>query len=304
MRGWKLAALVAPSVALGGFGAAVVWFSRKWIAPPRVSFDPPHEERVEPVSFSSGDGVPLAGWLLPGRPGAPALILCHGYQRCMEETFSLGVELHQRGFTVLLFDFRGCGLSGGAYTTIGDLEVHDLLGAVRWLRGRLGPAAPIGVLGISMGGAVAIEAASRTEEIGAVVADSSFAHLTGAIEHRISDMRGMTLRLHRLTMRVAERISGGRVARVRPVDAIARIAPRPILLIHGNRDGIVPYPHLDELYAAAAEPKSSWTLPGSTHAMARLDEPEEYLERVTSFFRTALADERAPEPERSLAAVT
>lgn len=293
MQAWKVAGLALLLAAAGGFGAAVLWFSRKWIAPPRVVFDPPHPERAEEVAFPSADGTPLAGWLLPASADAPVVVLCHGYQRCMEETFSLGVALRERGFTVLLFDFRGCGLSGGAYTTIGDLEVNDLLGAVRWLRARLGPDVPIGVHGISMGGAVAIRAAAESPEIAAVVADSAFAHLTGAIEHRFSTLRGLNLRLHRLTMRVAERLSGGRVARVRPVDDIARLAPRPVLLIHGTADGIVPRRHLDELYAAASEPKSLWALEGTTHAMARLDTPEEYVARVTAFFDAALRPERA-----------
>ena len=290
----KLALVAVPALVLGGFGTALVWLSRKWIAPPRVSFDAPDPDRAEAVTFQSTDGTELAGLLLPGEPGRPALILCHGYQRCMEEPFSLGVELRERGFTVLLFDFRGCGLSGGRYTTIGDLEVGDLLGAVAWLRRRLGPDVPIGVHGISMGAAVAIRAAAETREIGAVVADSAFAHLTGAIDYRLRSLRRPTLLLYRLTIRVAERLSGGRIARVRPVDAIGQIAPRPVLLIHGTADAVVPYTHFDELLAAAGEPTSVWTLPDRPHAMARFDAADEYVERVAEFFTAALEPARVP----------
>ena len=76
---------------------------------------------------------------------------------------------------------------------------------------------------------------------------------------------------------------------VRPVDVIDRIAPRPILLIHGSRDGIVPLNHLDELYAAAGEPKDRWVVQGTTHAMARMDVPAEYVSRVATFFDESLA---------------
>jgi fermentation-respiration switch protein FrsA (DUF1100 family) len=296
MRWWQAAAVAAPAVGAGGFLTALFWFSRRWIAPPREQFDPPHATRADEVSFSAIDGTPIAAWLLHGQPNAPALILCHGYQRCMEETFSLGVDLRTRGFTVLLFDFRGCGRSGGRYTTIGDLEVADLLGAVAWLRARLGPATPIGVHGISMGGSVTIRAAAACPDIDAVVADSAFAHLAGAVEHRFRTLRFPSLQLHRLTMRTAERLCGGRVARVRPVDVVGAIAPRPILFIHGTADDIVPFSHFEELYAAAGTPKDAWTLPGRPHAMARFDEAEEYLDRVAGFFWRALA------PTRTLAA--
>ena len=291
MQRWKLAALAALAAA-GGLGAAVVWYSRRWIAPPRVLFDAPQEEHVEAAAFATADGVPLVGWLLRGRPDRPALVLCHGYQRSMEEPFSLAVELRDRGFSVLLFDFRGCGRSGGRFTTIGDFEPQDVLAAVAWLRGRLGPTVPIGVHGISMGGAIAISAVALCPEVAAVVTDSAFAHLTGAVQHRFDSLRGVNLQMHKLTMRVAERMTGGRVARVRPVDLVARIAPRPLLLIHGTNDGIVPYAHALELYAAAGEPKELWTLPGAMHAMARFHAPDEYVERVAAFFTRALAPER------------
>lgn len=289
MKSWKLAALAAPVVALAALGTALVWYSRRWIVPPRVVFEPPHADHVEEARFRSADGVGLYGWMLRGQPDRPALILCHGYQRSMEEPFGLAIELRERGFTVMLFDFRGCGRSGGRYTTIGHYEPEDLLAAVGWLRGRLGRDAPIGVYGISMGGSTAIEAAARCPAIGAVVSDSAFAHLSGAVEHRFSTLRGINLHAHRATMRIAERMVNGRVAHVRPVGAVGRIAPRPVLLIHGDRDGIVPLHHVEELYAAAGQPKQLWILPGSTHAMARLDAPEEYVARVADFFTAALA---------------
>lgn len=288
MKVWKAAALAAPVVAVGALGAALVWFSRRWIAPPRVLFDPPNEDHAVEARFRSADGVDIHGWLLRGDPGQPALILCHGYQRSMEEPFGLAIDLRERGFTVMLFDFRGCGRSSGRYTTIGHHEPEDLLAAVGWLRAQVGQDVPIGVYGISMGGSIAIEAAARCPEIGAVVSDSAFAHLSGAVEHRFSTLRGLNLHAHRATMLIAERMCNGRVAAVRPVDAIGRIAPRPVLLIHGDRDGIVPLHHVEELYAAAEQPKECWVVAGSTHAMARLDAPEEYLDRITRFFQAAL----------------
>lgn len=289
MKAWQLAAAAVPAVAVAGFGAALVWFSRRWIAPPRVVFDPPDSDIIEDARFVSSDGVRLAGWLLPGRPDRPALILCHGYQRSMEEPFGLAVELRARGYTVLIFDFRGCGRSEGRYTTLGLREPEDLLAATRWLRRRVGPDTPIGVLGISLGGAVAITAAAQSDDIAAVVTDSAFAHLHGCVELRFEGLSGTNLRAHQTTKWIAERMVRGRVRDVRPIDYAARVAPRPVLLIHGERDTIVPRPHLDELAEAMGASVEVWSIPDCSHAYARFSHAEQYVERIDQFFTRALA---------------
>jgi dipeptidyl aminopeptidase/acylaminoacyl peptidase len=282
-RPW-LGGIGAAALAGGSFSAALLHFSRKWIAPPRVTLDPPRCEIAEEVRFHAADGTPLYGWFLRAGDASPALILCHGYQRSMEETFALGCQLRERGFHVLLLDFRGCGRSGGRYTTIGFAEPLDVRGALNWLHGRLGDEVRIGLLGISMGGSVALTAAAECPEVCAVVADSAFATLEGAVAHRMAGLHFPVLQLYRLSMRTAERLCGGRVAAVRPVDAARRLADRPVLLIHSTVDDVVPYDHARDLDAALAGPHELWTLDGVEHAMARFHAPEEYLRRVTAFF--------------------
>jgi uncharacterized protein len=138
MEWWKAAAAGVPLVAGTGVAGALIWFSRRWIVPPRVVFDLPSGDQAEAVEFASRDGTRLRGLLLRGRRDHPALVLCHGYQRSIEEPFALGVELWQRGFSVLVFDFRGCGRSDGRYTTLGNDEPDDVIAAVDWLRRRRG----------------------------------------------------------------------------------------------------------------------------------------------------------------------
>ena len=64
---------------------------------------------AEAVSFDAADGVALQGWLLRG-DGA-ALILCHDSGSTKESLINLAIDLNDRGFSVLLFDFRGYGRS-------------------------------------------------------------------------------------------------------------------------------------------------------------------------------------------------
>jgi len=74
-----------------------------------------------------------------------------------------------------------------------------------------------------------------------------------------------------------------------PVLAVARIAPRPLLIIHGEDDATVPVHHAEMLYEAAGEPKELWRLAGVGHVGAYFADRAEYIDRVTSFFRSALA---------------
>ena len=99
------------------------------------------------------------------------------------------------------------------------------------------------------------------------------------------------MRLGWASIRVGERLSGGNVAAVRAVDAVARFAPRPLLLIHGERDDYLPPDNAQRLFQAAGEPKELWLAPGSGHAMARLDHGREYVERVHAFFQRWLLTE-------------
>lgn len=286
----------ATAVAAGGFSAVLLHFSRRWIQPVRVVLDAPTCDQVEETRFVSDDGTELYGWLLRAGRRDPALVLCHGYQRAIEETLSLGSELRARGFNVLLFDFRGCGRSGGKYTTIGHREPADALAAIRRLRELVGPETPIGMLGISMGGAAALSATALSQEVRALVSDSAFSTLVGAVQQRFRNKRFVSLQLHRLSMRAAEYIVKSRVSEVRPIDAARTIADRPVLLIHGTADQVVPFDHALELDAAIPGPHELWKLDGVPHAMARFYAPAEYVERVADFFRRHLVTElRNPE---------
>lgn len=279
---------------LGGLGvagvggsavtAALLHFSRKWIMPPRVLLDPPTCMSAEEVRFAADDGTPLYGWFLRAGAHDPAVVLCHGYQRSIEETFALGFELRERGFNALVFDFRGCGRSGGQYTSLGFHEPRDARAAVGWLRERTGGQVPIGVLGISMGGSVAMTLAADCPDVRALVTDSAFSTLRGAIQQRFRGLRFPSLQLHYLSLYAAERLCDGRADAVRPIDAARRLRDLPVLLIHGTADDIVPYEHALELHAALPGPAELWTLEGVGHAMARFHAPEEYVQRVTAFF--------------------
>ena len=271
-----------------GLAALVAWTGYLWVKPPRLLLAEPVPADVFPdeVYFPSRDGLRLHGLYLSGQAGSPVLLLCHGYYRSLSETFTLGCELNRVGYHVLLFDFRGCGLSEGRFTTLGYRETADVLGAADYVRERLGQR-PLGVLGLSMGAVAALRAAADCPAITAVVADSAYADLKDTVRHKTKDVLRLPflVGLGWASIRIGEWLSGGNLAAVRAVDDAGRLAPRPLLLIHGERDDYLPPDNAQRLFQAAEEPKELWLAPGSGHAMARLDHSREYVDRVHAFFQ-------------------
>jgi pimeloyl-ACP methyl ester carboxylesterase len=275
------------SVVLAALGALVASVGYLWVKPLRLLLEQPipPDVSVEDVYFPGRDGTRLHGLYMAGRPGRPVLLLCHGYFKSVAEPFELACELNRLGYQVLLIDFRACGLSDGRFTTLGYREVLDLLGAVDYLRARLGDL-PIGVLGISMGAVAAIMATAECPHVEAMVVDSAYADLESAIGKKLADYLRLPflVPLGWVSIRLGEWVSQGNVAAVRAVDYVGRVAPRPLLLIYGELDDYLPSDHPQRLFDAANEPKEMWLAPGSGHAMARLDHPQEYVQRVQAFF--------------------
>jgi fermentation-respiration switch protein FrsA (DUF1100 family) len=75
---------------------------------------------------------------------------------------------------------------------------------------------------------------------------------------------------------------------ISPVAAAPRIAPRPLLIIHGELDTYTPPAQARAIYAAAEDPKQLWIIPEATHTTGHSTTPEEYERRVSEFFQQAL----------------
>lgn len=241
---------------------------------------------LEEVTFQTDDGVTLHGWYFACPGPRDAVIVCHGFGMSRNELLDLAQGLRARDHAVLLFDFRAHGMSGGARSTIGYQEAEDIGAAVRFLQARPELAGrQIGVAGISMGAAAAIMAGARYPTIAAVVADSGFATL-----HDIA-ANGLRL-LYRvppfpfapLVVRFGEFFTRSHIRFNRPIDAVAAIAPRPVLIVHQAGDPLVPVRDARALYAAAGEPKELWIVPEQGHAATFLRDPAGYLDRLDRFF--------------------
>lgn len=225
------------------------------------------------VRLRTRDGVELVADHLygPGGPDpGPAVLLLHGFgaHRRKPAYLRLAERLAQ-DVAVLAPDLRGHGASGGR-STLGDREVHDVRACTAWLR-RHGHTWVVGV-GASMGATALLRAAGSSPPglLDAVCAISAPAEFVSdgipavrALARMMSSTPWRVVVELGLQVRVA-RAWGEPVPSLRLVD---RIAPTPLLVVHGHDDAWFAPDHADRLYGRAREPKVLWSEPpGFGHA--------------------------------------
>jgi fermentation-respiration switch protein FrsA (DUF1100 family) len=263
--------------------------------------DEPPEGAAEEVTFpSAADKMRICGWFFDahGSGPGPAVILCHGVWTGRRECLPLALRFRAAGYNVLCFDFRAHGMSDGRFTSVGHLETNDVLGAVEYLKKRpeVDPTR-IGVVGFSMGAAATIQAAARSSDIAAVVADSAYASFVDAARYCFKLVtRVPHFPIAPIAMQWAKWIVHVDASQLRPVDVISQISPRPIMVTHGVLDEIVPVRHAYTLFKAAEEPKELWIVPDAHHVGARDSDPDGYFVKVERFLREALSPAAAVLP--------
>jgi alpha-beta hydrolase superfamily lysophospholipase len=197
----------------------------------------------------------VSGWYFPCPQATTTIIICPGYRSKRADVLGLCSHLWRAGHNVLTFEFYGHGAIVGKPVTLGYREINDFLGAVAYARQRA-PQARLGVVGYSMGASVAIMGCARTNEVEALVSDCAFATHESAIAYAVH----RTLHLPFVIFSWVTDLllwwrAGYHFRQVEPLRDIGRIAPCPVLIIHGLKDSMVDPRDATRLYEAAGEPK-------------------------------------------------
>jgi uncharacterized protein len=235
---------------------------------------------VRPVVLIS-DGLRLAGELhLPHSAGRhPALVICHGIPAVPFNPDDAGYRalasrFATHGWVTLIFNMRGVGLSQGDFDMAG--WSRDAGATIDFLSQEVSvDRSALYLMGFSGGAAAALHRASIDPRVAGVVSCASPAHfrdLVGghALAQCLTQWHDIGIIRDPAFPSNMERWASG-FLEIEPVAHVSRLAPRPLLLLHGDADEVVPVSHAYELFSAAREPKQLTIIPGGVHRL-RVDE--------------------------------
>jgi uncharacterized protein len=244
------------------------------------------------VRIPSTDGVRLAGWLLPHPHARGNVLFCHGWGRNRGQAAGLLPVLHEMGFNVLAFDFRGHGDSSGHTARFGRSEVQDLLSAAAFLREQF-PGQPLFIIGVSYGAAVTLQALPHVADVAGVWSEGCFSRMENVVANYFQPLPDwIRPALVDLCDAVAWLDCGIKSGDINPLDGLQRTTT-PIYFCHGRRDELIPLSEAEALYQAYDGPKWAWWVDGANHYNVRQRNNGEYLRRLRSFLESPTGAEKA-----------
>lgn len=185
--------------------------------------------------FSSGSGVTLETWFLPGKNDRLVVAVFHGYAASKSTLLTTAQAFHQLGYATLLVDFYGSGGSSGTGTTIGVKEADDVAATVEYIR-RTWPERKIILYGISMGGAAMLRAvAANGVKPDAIIIEATFDNLLKTGKNRFRAMGLPGSPFAELLLFWGSVQNGFNMFGHNPVD-YARAVNHPALILHGEQD--------------------------------------------------------------------
>ena len=306
-----IAAFTAGAATLAGGRALVHWGIRKGLAAPRV---PHHTDpgafglAFETLRIGSENGRSLHAWFIPaaGRAAgagaaasagvaadeavAPAVVVMHGWGGNAALMLPLARPLHEAGYATLFVDARCHGASDDDSFASLPRFAEDTEHAFAWLSAHAGvDPQRIALLGHSVGAGAVLFAASRTPQVAAVVSVAAFSHPAAMMRRWLAARHIPEKPVGRYILDYVQKTIGHRFDDIAPVATIARIR-RPVLLVHGADDAVVPIDEAMQIYAMRGDtPVELMTLTGDHESFA---DHEHHVGRLVAFLNRALAARR------------
>lgn len=235
--------------------------------------------KFENVNFASKDGTPLHGWFVPAQGKTAShqatVVFSHGNAGSIGHHLGFILWFADAGYNVLTYDYRGFGKSGGKVDRRGMLD--DVKAAFDYAGHRADiDGGRLVSFGHSLGGAKSIVALSEAPVKGlrAVITDAAFSSYQAMAET------------------IAGQVGGSLVTdEWAPKDSVKKLAPLPLLIVHGTNDEVVPVAQGRQLFAAAAMPKTWFEVKGGHHGDSLVRNDGAYRKKVLEWLAEQLPDE-------------
>lgn len=268
-----VAAILFWTIALMVFEDQFIYFPEKY---PKGAYD--HARSIPNLRdcwITTPDGVRIHAWFAPAESARATLVISHGNAGNLSHRYLLLRSLQKHRYNVLMYDYRGYGRSEGTPSEEGIYT--DGRAALDYVRALPGvDSSRMFLWGTSLGGAVAVEVATR-QAVAGVILESTFTSAKD-VAHILYPFLPVRYFL-RTKLNSIEKIKSVRV---------------PILIVHGSHDTIIPVGFARRLFQAANEPKELYEIPGADHNDTFFVGGEEYFNRIDQFVDSALPASPAP----------
>jgi uncharacterized protein len=232
----------------------------------------PYEEVWLSVPVTSGKVERIHGWWIESQKSQETKVLLYFHGNALNITANLNAArgFNQAGFSVLLIDYRGYGLSEGGFPN--EQRIYQDA-ATAWnyvIRERQVKPRNIFIYGHSLGGAVAIDLAAKNPEAAGLIVEATFSSIRDIVKYR------KQFWMFPVDLMVTQRF-----------ESIVKVPnlKMPVLFIHGTNDSTIPASMSEKLYAATPEPKLLLLVPGAEHNDIGASAPQKYRQAVESFLK-------------------
>lgn len=239
----------------------------------------------EEVYIDSPYGYKIHGLYFPNSNSQKAVILCHGVTWSLCGSVKYVQMFLKKGFSVLIYDHRNHGLTGGKDTSYGYFEKFDLKACTDWVSNGLGNDAVIGLLGESMGAGTVLQNIAIDSRIKFCIADCGFSDIITLFKYRLSkDYKIKLLPIIEITSLITKLRNGWSFKDISPIKAISTV-DIPVLFTHGEMDAFVPAWMSQKMYEAKKGFKDIYIAPNANHVETYLKNVKEYENRIDRFLK-------------------
>lgn len=243
------------------------------------------------LEITTRDSVRLVGYFIKAKTtiSKGTVIILHGIGANKESQIGIAEYLSSNGFNSIIFDLRAQGESGGNYCTYGYYEKYDVSDFIDGVNKEIPDSGPIGIMGTSLGGAIAIQAMAYDDRIKCGVVVSTFSSLNEVVYEYMKSILHMPFKfVSDLALTEAGEIAKFPTEKINPIDFACKIE-QPILVIHGSKDDRININNGKSIYAKikSAE-KSFYEVKNAMHNDISMVGGIQYLSEILKFFNQKL----------------
>ncbi|MCS7077317.1 MAG: alpha/beta hydrolase [Bacteroidia bacterium] len=242
-----------------------------------------------PPALPADSAVKLKGWFTKTQKdtSGKTLIILHDVGQSKWNLISMAKYYDSLGYNTLLIDQRAHGLSTGKFCTYGYHEKYDVLAMIEYLKKRP-DVKSIGILGLSMGAAVAIQAATLDTTIKALVLQNPYKDLRSATQdYGRKTLSVLSDIMYPLVAKTTEKQAKFRFDDIDMIRDIKKVHI-PTLFILSENDRDVPFARSNYVYLNANNPKTLWKVPNAEHFNILHLSAKSYFAKTDSFFKKHL----------------